>query len=204
MTQKNKGFTLVELMITLAMSGIIIAAVYSVYSMQQRAYGRQNQVMEVQQKLRAVLYMMGQEIRMAGFNPQGAKDFGITRAEATAISFSMDSDSSKTVDPGEEVTYTLKGDILERGNEALADYIENIEFYYTMKNGSQTLAPTDKKDIRAITISVLGRAENSDSKFTDTNTYTSASGEDWTPKGNNKHYRRQLFITTIQCRNMGL
>ncbi len=208
MITKNKGFTLVELMITLAMTGIIIAAVYSVYSMQQRAYSKQNQILEIQQNLRAVLYTLGQQIRLAGFSftPGNSK---FTKAEATALEFS--SDKRKKNLHGvyeyttENVIYSFSGTTLKINNQPLADNIENIEFYYTLRDGSQELAPASKNDIRAVTISILGRAANPDNAFEDTNIYKSASGVNWSPTtARAKHYRRQLFITTIQCRNMGL
>lgn len=192
------------------MSGIIVAAVYSVYSVQQRANSKQEQIMEVQQTLRVALYMMGQEIRMAGLDPEGAGDRGFDTAEDESVAFSY----SERIDPSGNpprwkkvsVSYSIKekdGEkSLIRGGQPFAENIENLEFYYTLKNGSQTLTPSPLNDIRAITISILGRAKNPDGGFTDTKTYSSASGENWTPT--DKHYRRQLFITTIQCRNMGL
>ena len=69
-----RGFTLVELMITLAMSGIIVAAVYSAYVIQQKTYFTQDKVVEMQQNIRAGLEMMASEIRMATFDPGGGAD----------------------------------------------------------------------------------------------------------------------------------
>ncbi|MBV5326183.1 MAG: prepilin-type N-terminal cleavage/methylation domain-containing protein, partial [Chlorobium sp.] len=50
--KKNEGFTLVELMITMLLAGIITAAVYSAYRTQQRSYVTQEQVAELQQNIR--------------------------------------------------------------------------------------------------------------------------------------------------------
>ncbi len=209
MITKNKGFTLVELMIALAMSGIIIAAVYSVYSVQQRAYGKQNQVMDIQQNLRAILYIISQEIRMAGFSFTPGNR-GFSNANATSMTFSFDRRKKKKNSykyKEKKVTYSFSEAKLKfkTGTQTLANNIEKIEFYYTLKNGNKKLAPTSVKDIRAVTISILGRSEKQDNTFKDTNIYKSASGANWSPTTEkDKHYRRQLFITTIQCRNMGL
>ncbi|MBN1907686.1 MAG: prepilin-type N-terminal cleavage/methylation domain-containing protein, partial [Deltaproteobacteria bacterium] len=60
------GFTLVELLIAMAIAGVVMAGVYSAYSSQQRSYLAQEQVAAVQQNLRVAMYFMEREIRMAG------------------------------------------------------------------------------------------------------------------------------------------
>jgi len=65
----SAGFTLVELMITLVISGFIVAAIYSAYLSQKRTYNAQDQVAEMQQNLRAAVTTMVQELRMAGYDP---------------------------------------------------------------------------------------------------------------------------------------
>lgn len=206
MTSSRNGFTLVELMITLAMTGIIVAAVYSTYTVQQRAYGKQEQVAEIQQNLRAAIYNMAQEIRMAGYNPEGNANAGFEAAGASSMTFTMDLNENDTIggDPGERVTYALNNGNVQRNNQVLAANIEKLEFWYTLEDNSQTLTPGNLPDIRAVTISILGRAERKDSSLTHAQEYESASGVDWTPAGGEKQYRRRLFITTVQCRNMGL
>ena len=64
----HNGFTLVELLIVLAISGLIMTGIYSAFKSQQNSYLAQEQVAEVQQNLRAALYIMTKEIRMAGYD----------------------------------------------------------------------------------------------------------------------------------------
>jgi prepilin-type N-terminal cleavage/methylation domain-containing protein len=64
----RKGFTLVELLVTLAISGVVMAGVYSVFYTQQKSYTTQEQVSEMQQNLRACMLMMSRDARMAGFS----------------------------------------------------------------------------------------------------------------------------------------
>ena len=64
-----KGFTLVELMVALALSSIIATALAAVYTGQQRVNQSQDQIVEMQQNLRAGLEMMARELRMAGYDP---------------------------------------------------------------------------------------------------------------------------------------
>ncbi|MGD9662582.1 MAG: hypothetical protein AB7U63_15045 [Porticoccaceae bacterium] len=49
-------------------------------------------------------------------------------------------------------------------------------------------------------ISLLARADRPDTQFTNTETYTTASGAVWGPYNDN--FRRRFQIITVQCRNM--
>ena len=71
------GFTLVELMITLVISSIIVAAVYAAYKSQRDTFEAQDQVTEIQQNLRNAMWHMTRMIRMAGYDPQGTGDYKI-------------------------------------------------------------------------------------------------------------------------------
>lgn len=112
----NSGFTLVELMVTLAISGIIVAAIYSAYTVQQRSYTAQEAVVEMQQNIRAAMMIMGREIRMAGFDPTGNANATITTAQAGQISFTQDirgpnvgdPSDGDTDDPGEEIDFGFR------------------------------------------------------------------------------------------------
>ncbi len=64
---REKGVTLIELMVILALIGIVVSAIYSVYLSQHKSYIIQDQVAEMQQNARVAMDMMAREIRMAGF-----------------------------------------------------------------------------------------------------------------------------------------
>jgi type IV pilus assembly protein PilW len=88
--KRNKGFTLVEVLIALAISGLLMTAVYTAFQSQQRSYLAQDQVAEMQQNIRVGLDIMVREIRMAGFDPVGSADAGITTATVGRFSFTQD------------------------------------------------------------------------------------------------------------------
>lgn len=64
---KNKGFTLVELLVTMAVVSIIMVAVISAFNIQQKAQVKQQLITEVQQNGRAAAYMLARDIRMTSF-----------------------------------------------------------------------------------------------------------------------------------------
>jgi prepilin-type N-terminal cleavage/methylation domain-containing protein len=65
--RKNKGITLIELLVALVIAGILVAAVYRTFLGQQKTYTVQEQVVDMQQNVRALINRMMREIRMAGF-----------------------------------------------------------------------------------------------------------------------------------------
>jgi type IV pilus assembly protein PilW len=65
----NNGFTLIELMVAIAIASVVMAGIYSMFIMQQRTQVTEQVVVDMQQTLRAAMYMVERDIRMAGFDP---------------------------------------------------------------------------------------------------------------------------------------
>jgi type IV pilus assembly protein PilW len=66
--RNNYGFTLIELMIAMVIAGIVAAAIMMSFDSQQKTQVNQQLVVEMQQDARAALYLMQQDIRMAGYD----------------------------------------------------------------------------------------------------------------------------------------
>ena len=86
----NKGFTLVEILVAIAIAGVVMAGIYSAYSSQQRSYIVQEQVAGMQQNLRASMDLMEREIRMAGYDPTGCAGAKIITADIAELQFRID------------------------------------------------------------------------------------------------------------------
>jgi prepilin-type N-terminal cleavage/methylation domain-containing protein len=65
--KRVKGLTLIELLIAMAISAILIAAIYRTFIGQHKVYTAQEQVVDMQQNARVAINRMMREIRMAGF-----------------------------------------------------------------------------------------------------------------------------------------
>jgi prepilin-type N-terminal cleavage/methylation domain-containing protein len=63
----KRGVTLIELLIVMAMLGMVMAAIYSLYSTHQKAAYTEDEVVEVQQNLRIAMDSITRDVRMAGF-----------------------------------------------------------------------------------------------------------------------------------------
>jgi len=224
------GFTLVELLVALVLSGLVIWMVYSTYTIQQRTSVSQRAVSEMQQNIRAALVLMTTEMKMAGLDPLEHSGAGITLAEPGRISFTMDrydnagnlvpdgdvNDANESIsygfpqaeDANDDGVPDVAGAALNLGRDTgggyqpIAENIERIEFFYTLKGGAQhlTVAKAQYKNIRSVKISLLVRSSRNDPKFNNNTAYTSGSGVAWGPF--NDGYRRRLLITEVKFRNL--
>jgi len=66
-SRRERGVTLIELLLALVLSSILIFVLYKTFLRQQKTYTVQEQVFDVQQNVRAMMARMVREIRMAGF-----------------------------------------------------------------------------------------------------------------------------------------
>jgi type IV pilus assembly protein PilW len=73
---RERGFTLVEIMVALAIASIVVGAMYSTYALQRRTHAVQQATSEMQQNVRAALVMLVGDLNMAGYDPTGAGGFG--------------------------------------------------------------------------------------------------------------------------------
>ncbi|MBI3585093.1 MAG: prepilin-type N-terminal cleavage/methylation domain-containing protein [Nitrospinae bacterium] len=74
----QKGFSLIELLIALAIGSIVLLAAYNLFMSQKKSHELQGQLVDAEQNARAALDLLTRELRLAGS--------GVTRTTATLIS----------------------------------------------------------------------------------------------------------------------
>lgn len=82
---KQHGFTLIELMVVVAIFFFVIAAIYDAFLSQQKASVIQAQVSDMQQNGRLAMDFLSKEIRMAGFGMPAIAVNGFANAITPAI-----------------------------------------------------------------------------------------------------------------------
>ncbi len=67
MKRSDRGFSLVEILVVMALMGIVVMAIYSLYGNTHRTANTSEEIVEVQQNLRFAMDQIARDIRMAGF-----------------------------------------------------------------------------------------------------------------------------------------
>ena len=156
----QKGFTLVEMLIALAVGSVVMISICTAYVIHQRSHVTEQLVVDMVQNARAAMALMKREIRMMGYDPaatdgvdnedpdDGFVDVddadesagaGILIAEENQIHFSADlsyrSDQADITLPdltavNENIIFNLSGTQLRRNGQIVAYDIEAMGFAY--------------------------------------------------------------------------
>ena len=214
--RNTNGFTLIEILVAMVLSIIVMAGIYSTYYSQQKSFMVQEQVAAMQPNLRAAMFFMEREIRIAGCDPTRKTDAGMSTARANMIAFTEDIDGdgdprgiTYALDPG---TDELLRTVLPPGTP-VAEYIDALNFVYLDKDGNDladdgagnVTSPANIDKIRSVELTVVARTGIEDRGYIDTNDYYNQR-DLVTPilAAHNDHRRRKLLSTSIRCRNLGI
>ena len=229
----NHGFTLIELLVAMAISGIVMAGVYSVFYTQQKSSRAQEQVSAMQQNLRAGMYFMMREISMAGYDPPdptiqppvGDAGAGINIANVAELEFTADHNDDGDCDnippgndPNEKIRYALTndadGDGIADGSPCnlgreiwgggLQPVAENIDaLNFVYFDASGVTPPATLADIRSIQITLVARTGRGDPGYTNNTAYRNKQGAVICTAPGD-NFRRKSLTCEIRCRNLGL
>ena len=95
--QRRRGFTMIELLVAIAIAGFVVAGLYGLFTMQSRQFIFQDIQMEMHQNLRFGVDVLSRSIRMAGFNTNGYVT-GVMGSDGTSGS-SVDSEDLPVILP---------------------------------------------------------------------------------------------------------
>ena len=227
--QHERGFTLIEILISLAITSILSTAIYTIFSVQHRIFLTQRQIAAIQQSLRTSMYLLEDDIKLACFDPLNSAAPAILIADRQVFRFQADLNengslqsedtnesggSTVTNDRNEQKTLRFVMDANGRGRltraswnaggSPMADYIEALNFVYLDKDGNVLsplpLSEDNRKLIRSVEVTLVARSEHPDSGHRDTGTYSNLRGY-LLITGNGDRYHRRSLSKVILLRN---
>jgi type IV pilus assembly protein PilW len=212
-TKNSKGFTLIELVVAMALTAMVTAGIMAAYTSQLKSHVTQQQIVEMQQNLRTAMQHMEREIRMAGYDDSSRTSVaGVTTALANTFAFTMDlNEDGDVTDANERITYTLAANTagtlcLMRntggGNVPVAENIDVLNFVYL----DRLRVPTNvAMDIRSVQVTIIARSSRVNPGFfrrqTDNQIYRNQQGAIVLPAMNDQ-FRRMAMTSDIKCRNL--
>jgi len=185
----SSGFTLVELLIVLAIFGVLIGMIFSSLAESQNASAIARDESEMNQNLQDVFTLMTSEMRAIGFppasyyeqsylqdpgSPRNLVAQGLVEATSSVLKFQGDINGDKTVDyvhyylSGSTAPYALHrfagslnpdGSLPGGSAQKLSEQIESLQFRYLDRSGNET---SNLQDISTIELNVAMRTRNVD------------------------------------------
>jgi len=194
-----RGFTLIEMMIAMAIGLVVLGAAYSVFTIQYKTFGNQEEIVAMQQSVRAGMDMMAREIRMARYDPSGVNsdadtgnDFVGVFVDATQLEIQADLDGDGAIDGTSEENIIYAFDsannrITRNTGGSAQPFVENVDsfsFDYLDSAGASTL---NAADVRAIRITITGRTAKPDPAYS-----------------TNGGYRTYTLTSVVTARNLAI
>lgn len=190
----ESGFTLVELLVAMAIASILLAIVGSIFYSLNKGMSGENTRMALQQGVRSAVSVMAGDLREVGLDSHTKKRFKITKASRSEIRFSSDLNLDGELDNNETFTYILIGSDLKMAVSNTADpqpllsNVQDLQFRYFKENDVEipltgsgaTSEVADTDEIRSVEI------------------FLSATEKYW---GGSSSERRS-YRTLVRCRNL--
>jgi type IV pilus assembly protein PilW len=215
----NKGFSLIELLITMGISTMVFSTIYALFNRQVATLNTERLMVSMQQNARAAVSIMERDIRMARYDPRGTSNADILVATESQLRYELDQNENGIIDVGETITYALNGNDLVRGNTdpfvpaaspVVAQNIDALNFDYFDANGvnisDKSVTPwvVPINQIASIQVSIVARSGATlparFNRITDTATYRNRMGNIIFGPAND-FFRRMQVTTEIDCRN---
>lgn len=181
--RSSAGFTMVEMLMVLAIMSIAFGTIYKSFEHLNRSSTTENVKAGVQQSVRIAVDFMVQDIRLAGLNPLGTPGIGIQAISPESIQFTMDANfDGDDDDTFEDLTYAFNsgnGRLMQTnhlGAEVLIDNVTRLNFTYLDTDDQTT---NDLDEIRSVIVSLTMQR----------------------PAGRDEEVSR-TYTTRVRCRNL--
>ncbi len=152
----SRGFALAELLVVLAIVGLVLAALTGLLQQGEQVYRTGTARLEAQQNARVALERLGRELRYAGIDPRGARFPPLVNPTPTGFTIQNDLNGDGIIAGNREtITYSLTGRTLRRnaggGAQPIIEGVEALSFTYLDGEGDPARTPGE---IRTIVIAV--------------------------------------------------
>jgi prepilin-type N-terminal cleavage/methylation domain-containing protein len=172
-----RGFSLIEMLIAMTVGLVVLGGMYNVFTIQNKAFGNQEELVAMQQGVRAGMDMLAREIGMAGYDPtlvnsdaNSANDFSGVTVSASQLQIRADLDGNGAIDATSQENIIYAFDAINKritrnigaGAQPFAENVEAFTFDYLDGGGSVTAAAAN---VRRIRITVTGRTARPDPAY---------------------------------------
>ena len=187
--RNQSGMTLVEILVAMAILGVIITGIYNLFRVHNLMAARQEETTLMQQELLSALVQMADDLRMCGYAPDGGPfGFNATQTNATAVYCTKNATGAGN---DTQIGYRLDAanneiDFFLNSNatwEATASNIAALNLVYLNNNGTILNPATDAANIRYVDITATAIASTERS---------------------NLNIGNRTMSTRVYCRNMGI
>jgi len=226
---KNHGFTLVEMLVVMAIFGLVMAGLYTIFVSSNRLYLAQEEIVGAQQEARTALEIIGRQVRMAGYIAEqnqiagadpistsawgGDYRFGIEEARVdagakiTTLAFKADLDGDGKTDAVRYVYYHSDHPTASRRNTVTCQIKTWSGGAWTNNTGEQLFLENIQNLVLTYQL-VDGSATETPTSLQDIRgvniNLTAQTGKAVEPYQGGKGYRTRQLISNIQIRNLGL
>ncbi len=195
----KKGFTAIEMLISLAILSMTLGSIYSLYVSFIRTCTKEGVKINVQQSVRSSLDMMIRDIRIAGLDPEGTGDFGIVAVTPQRIQFTADRDMDGELDDADATDGIDAPDMEFMAYEYDGNSTLRMSLYKA--NGNLEISDTMVENVTDLTFSYFNSNDDTTSNLDDIRTV----GIRLTiqkPSGRDGMISRTL-VKRVKCRNLG-
>jgi prepilin-type N-terminal cleavage/methylation domain-containing protein len=166
----RRGMTLTELMIALAIFGVIMGVLFGFLTGARSSYSDTRERAQYQQSMRAVMSLVTREIRSTGCDPTeaGFDRFAVADDDQLQCRMDLNGDADFTDNgPDEDITYRfVVGDLIRNngtGDQVILRGVQNLTFSYFDAAGAPLvgvpLNAANRALVRFVDISIQGQTD---------------------------------------------